>query len=160
MSCRYNADGSYVCDNFTNIVEHFEAPKQCYGAKATNDCETCKDVMMAFAATERKQLMMDPSKMTQCTNCKVILDALKVSKLNYDTTQIAHCTKTVIGNNGLISCDRYCQGIGGKAWNSELPDEWKGAKCYDTNSTAAGCFGVLGKPINCKCVMTGTGWKK
>jgi len=37
--------------------------------------------------------------------------------------------KRVVGNNGTVSCSRYCNGIGGKSWNNELPSTWKGAVC-------------------------------
>lgn len=35
----------------------------------------------------------------------------------------------VFGNNGTVSCSRYCNGTRGKAWNNELPSNWKGAVC-------------------------------
>ena len=37
--------------------------------------------------------------------------------------------KRVYGNNGTVSCDRYCAGTGGSSWNNELPASWGGAVC-------------------------------
>ena len=41
-----------------------------------------------------------------------------------DTTKY----KQVVGLDGNISCEHYCQGYSGVSWNNELPD-WKGAVC-------------------------------
>ncbi len=37
--------------------------------------------------------------------------------------------KSVYVNNGTVSCNRYCGGIGGGSWNNELPPTWGGAMC-------------------------------
>ena len=37
--------------------------------------------------------------------------------------------KWVIGNNGSVSCSKYCHGKNGASWNNELPSDWKGAQC-------------------------------
>lgn len=207
MSCQYNADGSFVCQNtprqriFSNVVEHFEngcygadnakkcntcaevikaysdkkwkydtknfvqCKEQCYGARPTDDCVTCKDVIGAFVASKPKNmdalqyiLSKDPSKFSQCTTCQMVIDAYVANKLPVNHNQIPQCIKTVTNKDGSVTCDKYCQGTGGKSWNSELPQDWNGAKCFDTNNTAAGCYGIPGKPIQCKCVRTGAGW--
>ena len=85
-------------------------------------------------------------------------------------------TKTVIANNGSVSCETYCQGVAGKSWNGELPMDWYGAKCIGTTvpgntcSTVPGltkgpyCSGIppssapYGCPQDCICQETGTGW--
>jgi len=85
-------------------------------------------------------------------------------------------TKTTIANNGSVSCETYCQGVGGKSWNQELPQDWYGAKCVGTSvpgntcSTVPGmtkgpfCTGnpagssPYGCPQNCVCQETGDGW--
>ena len=85
-------------------------------------------------------------------------------------------TKTVIANNGSVSCERYCQGVAGKSWNGELPMDWYGAKCIGTTVQGNTCSTVPGMtrgpyctgnppassnygcPQNCVCQETGTGW--
>jgi hypothetical protein len=87
-------------------------------------------------------------------------------------------TKTTIANNGSVSCETYCQGVGGKSWNLELPQDWYGAKCVGTSvpgntcSTVPGatkgpfCTGTpagsspYGCPQNCVCQETGDGWNQ
>ena len=87
-------------------------------------------------------------------------------------------TKTVMGNNGSVSCETYCAGISGRSWNNELPQDWYGAKCIGTTvpgntcSTVPGatkgpyCTGnppgssSTGCPQNCVCQETGTGWSQ
>ena len=87
-------------------------------------------------------------------------------------------TKTVIANNGSVSCDTYCAGIAGKSWNDELPYDWYGAKCIGTTVTGNTCSTVPGMskgpycsgippssapygcPQNCLCQETGTGWSQ
>lgn len=87
-------------------------------------------------------------------------------------------TKTTIANNGSVSCETYCQGVGGKSWNQELPQDWFGAKCVGTTvpgntcSTVPGmtkgpfCTGnpagssPYGCPQNCVCQETGDGWNQ
>jgi hypothetical protein len=67
-------------------------------------------------------------------------------------------TQTVKGNNGAVTCQRYCEGVSGKSWNGELPDDWNGAKCKGTTHPAYNCDGLLkdsecgtwGKPSNDK----------
>ena len=36
---------------------------------------------------------------------------------------------TVYGNNGSVSCTKYCHGSGGRQWGGGLPADWKGAQC-------------------------------
>ena len=87
-------------------------------------------------------------------------------------------TKTVIANNGSVSCDTYCAGVGGKSWNNELPQDWYGARCIGTTVTGNTCSTVPGAtkgpyctgnppasapygcPQNCVCQETGTGWSQ
>jgi hypothetical protein len=44
-------------------------------------------------------------------------------------TPVPTTDKRVYGNNGTVSCDRYCAGTGGRSWNNELPASWNGAVC-------------------------------
>ena len=64
------------------------------------------------------------------------------------------------GNNGTVSCDRYCRGPGGGGpWNNELPREWNGAKCVGTpNNPGVGCNAGFNGQLVCLCEKTGTGW--
>jgi len=69
------------------------------------------------------------------------------------------------GNNGSVSCETYCKGVGGGPWNNELPAAWNGAKCVATDNPAYGCSvapgmirGPYSSALGCKCQKTGTGW--
>ena len=64
------------------------------------------------------------------------------------------------GNNGTVTCDRYCRGPGGGGpWNNELPREWNGAKCVGTpNNPGVGCGAGFNGQLVCLCEKTGTGW--
>ena len=76
--------------------------------------------------------------------------------LNSDMKQIIslnHDEQTVIGNNGTVSCNTYCQGEGGHSWNNELPESWSGAVCVGSNLENNSCSKVrgLGTGLQCKC---------
>lgn len=66
------------------------------------------------------------------------------------------------GNNGTVSCETYCGGIGGGPWGNELPRAWNGAKCVNSPShPSVDCGrapGFMGGFV-CKCQRTGSGWK-
>jgi len=67
--------------------------------------------------------------------------------------------QTCYGNNGSVSCDRYCRGIGGGPWNGELPRSWNGAQCAGYDSDIGGCYTTFRRPgAGCVCEETGTGW--
>jgi hypothetical protein len=65
----------------------------------------------------------------------------KLSKINNDITvykreqdtyyqnAVQYQRQNVIMNNGTVTCNKYCHGIGGLSWNNELPIAWKGAQC-------------------------------
>ena len=64
------------------------------------------------------------------------------------------------GDNGSVSCDRYCGGIYGRPWNGELPQSWNGAKCVGYAPDIGGCYNTFSRPgAGCVCEPTGTGWK-
>lgn len=63
-------------------------------------------------------------------------------------------------NEGLVSCDEYCQGSKGKPSRFELPANWNGAKCVGTEFASVGCDVIANTAIKCNCEMTGTGWRK
>ena len=64
------------------------------------------------------------------------------------------------GDNGSVSCDRYCGGIGGRPWNGELPQSWNGAKCVGYAPDIGGCYNTFSRSgAGCVCEPTGTGWK-
>lgn len=64
------------------------------------------------------------------------------------------------GDNGSVSCDRYCGGIGGKPWNGELPESWNGARCAGYAPDIGGCYTTFSRSgAGCVCEPTGTGWK-
>jgi hypothetical protein len=87
-------------------------------------------------------------------------------------------TQTVRANNGTVSCETYCQGIGGRSWNNELPMDWYGAKCIGTTVPGNTCATVPGAtkgpfctgnppgstpygcPQDCLCQETGGGWNQ
>ena len=55
------------------------------------------------------------------------------------------------GNNGAVSCDKYCRGPGnGSSWNNELPSYWNGAKSVSEYWNGNG--------RSCLCEATGQGW--
>jgi|LakMenE18May11ns_1017448.scaffolds.fasta_scaffold8210602_1 hypothetical protein len=67
-----------------------------------------------------------------------------------------------VGNNGSVSCDKYCQGINGAPWNNELPVDWNGANCSEakdavTNQTVS-CSATHGKHVKCLCKKSDIGW--
>jgi hypothetical protein len=67
----------------------------------------------------------------------------------------------VIGNDGSVSCQDYCEGVYGKPWNGELPMSWNGAVCIGTPTDPnIGCNKVTGKPVVCRCQRSGQGWYK
>lgn len=70
-------------------------------------------------------------------------------------------TQIVIGNNGDVSGNTYCAGIGGKPWNNELPVSWNGATCVSTNLPDASCTKAPGQMVGMTvvCKPTGRGWK-
>ena len=59
--------------------------------------------------------------------------------------------KVVGGNNGNVSCNRYCRGTGGNSWNNEMPG-WKGAKCVAGGSNLdKPCAYTQGSLTKCIC---------
>ena len=87
-------------------------------------------------------------------------------------------TQTARANNGTVSCETYCQGIGGSSWNGELPHDWYGAKCIGTTVPGNTCTTIPGAtkgpyctgnpagsspygcPQDCLCQETGEGWNQ
>jgi hypothetical protein len=71
--------------------------------------------------------------------------------------------KNIYGNNGSTTCERYCSGVAGVAWNSELPHEWNGAACAGHSSDIKDCYSNFsfqpGKS-SCVCQQTGSGWRQ
>ncbi len=65
--------------------------------------------------------------------------------------------RMVVGNNGTVSCDMYCNGLGGLSWNGELPADWKGAQCetagiYQTTGCSyVGKDGSTPSGLYCTC---------
>lgn len=76
--------------------------------------------------------------------------------------------RVVVRNDGSVSGQRYCAGVGEKPWNNELPFTWMGAKCVSAGFNATGdpagvdCNTIPGsKPgFRVKCIMTNGGWAK
>jgi hypothetical protein len=67
--------------------------------------------------------------------------------------------KDVYGNNGSVTCERYCGGVGGRSWNGELPADWNGARCVGTpGNPSLGCHSGSSAGITCRCQKTGKGW--
>ena len=72
--------------------------------------------------------------------------------------------QTVYRNDGTVSGDRYCGGVGGKSWGGELPQEWNGAKCVSAginSTTGVSCATIPGPKTGFQiiCEKTGLGWK-
>ena len=64
------------------------------------------------------------------------------------------------GDDGSVSCDRYCGGLGGRPWNGELPQSWNGARCAGYAPDIGGCYTTFSRSgAGCVCEPTGTGWK-
>jgi len=59
--------------------------------------------------------------------------------------------RSVVGNNGSVSCDRYCHGINRAPWNWELPYSWNGARGVGP-AYPQDAGGI------CICQKTGGGW--
>lgn len=63
------------------------------------------------------------------------------------------------GDNGSVTCNQYCAGIGGRPWNNELPIVWNGAICVGTNDPQVGCNdNWSNKAVQCKCEKYQRGW--
>jgi hypothetical protein len=66
--------------------------------------------------------------------------------------------RMVVGNNGTVSCDMYCHGLGGLSWNGELPADWKGAQCETAGIYQTTGCGYVGKdgstPSGLYCTCT------
>ena len=64
-------------------------------------------------------------------------------------------TQKIGGNNGTVSCTRYCGGVNGGPWNNMLPVSWQGAKCVSaaigTCDTVAGLITTGGGDTSCVC---------
>jgi hypothetical protein len=57
--------------------------------------------------------------------------------LDYNIAQFANDAsnnKWVRGNNGSVTCNKYCHGKNGASWNNELPSNWKGAQCLSAGA--------------------------
>jgi hypothetical protein len=80
-------------------------------------------------------LMIDPTTPAGNASCRITTGG----EINTDDTVAsygANCktipsSAMIYGNNGTISCQKYCHGQNGTPWQgpSELPSEWKGAQC-------------------------------
>lgn len=72
----------------------------------------------------------------------------------------------VVGNNGTVSCDKYCRGPSSMGWgppgpwNGELPRSWNGATCTSTSNPSVSCDTTPGlrTGFKCKCAPNGAGW--
>jgi hypothetical protein len=72
----------------------------------------------------------------------------------------------VMGNNGTVSCNRYCRGALGGSWNNELPGNWRGGKCSSGGINANIPCSYIGREpgrngLPCRCVRDdSTPWAK
>jgi hypothetical protein len=68
--------------------------------------------------------------------------------------------QVIHGNNGTVSCNRYCRGLWGGPWNGELPREWNGAKCAGYDPVIGGCDVNFQRNsgAGCICEADGKGW--
>ena len=80
----------------------------------------------------------------------------------HNPTGKPHTAQNVYGNNGTVSCETYCRGVGGGPWNGELPREWNGAKCIGSPSNPdLPCNTTIGfrGGFVCTCEKAGGGWR-
>ena len=71
--------------------------------------------------------------------------------------------KPIYSNNGTTTCERYCSGVNGGAWNNELPNEWNGASCVGHSSDIKDCYSPFtfhNGVSSCVCQRTGSGWRQ
>lgn len=95
---------------------------------------------MDFAINDREPTVtLLRSKLVELQN-KITAYKTAVSEhysIEYQRRAIAENTtdiKRVKGNNGTVSCNKYCHGNGGTSWNRELPSNWKGAQCLSAGA--------------------------
>jgi hypothetical protein len=72
------------------------------------------------------------------------------------------------GNNGTVSCSRFCGGINGGPWGPSLPNSWNGANCLSasveghSNITACDVIPASVTGVNsttaCACQKSDLGW--
>jgi hypothetical protein len=79
---------------------------------------------MDFYSTDREPTITDIKTLIADLNEKITN-----YKTAYNPKKMESNAVMVKGNNGTVSCNKYCHGIGGKSWNNELPIAWKGAQC-------------------------------
>ena len=85
-------------------------------------------------------------------NSLYIKDKINDKWQGYQMNEITEVT--VYRNNGTVSCDTYCHGIGdGFSWNNELPTDWNGATCVSSNLENNSCSIIPGyrSGFQCKC---------
>jgi len=63
--------------------------------------------------------------------------------------------KDVFGNDGTVSCDKYCGGYNSKSYDG-VPSSWYGAQCIGTN--IGDCTTAPQRPITCRCMKKASGW--
>jgi hypothetical protein len=75
----------------------------------------------------------------------------------WPATTDANNYKQVSGNNGTVSCDRYCAGYQGGPWNNEL-SSWGGAYCVAAGiNNDEPCAQVKGSSTKCLCKRNDAG---
>jgi len=85
-------------------------------------------------------------------------DPVFISGLGETSDRLVGVTKNVYGNNGSVSCTKYCGGTNFGSWNNELPGDWFGAKCIKTSNPKYTCDMKPQGPIECTCAPSGSGW--
>ena len=79
------------------------------------------------------------------------------SRKLYSLSATGRDEQRVFADNGTASCTRYCGGVGGNPWNSELPVAWGGASCLSAgknNNLACSYVGVdpaTAGQLQCTC---------
>jgi hypothetical protein len=81
-----------------------------------------------------------------------------ITGLGEKSKRLVGASKTVYGNNGSVSCTKYCGGTNFGPWNGELPGDWFGAKCIKTSNPKYTCDMKPQGSIQCTCAPSGTGW--
>ena len=164
-------------------VPGYSAAINCFGNKPANDAWNKLSPSISIGDKGRLNGTVPGGSVLPFHKDKWSRYSIPSDSKTYPAATTPQCTpassrqKVVVSNNGTVSCDTYCRGVGGHSWNAEMPAEWNGAKCVGSSDSRYGCKGVPGAvngaycekgkdkgdgngscPQSCTCEATGTGW--
>ena len=171
-----NANGPTIITGVASDTDYYFHKYQCYG----NNCETTADQCLQYKNTDRNIPDNCLAPLWKEAGCSAPLPNTGWWKLETKTmvqndmsawaslpdyTHRVSCYgedkskwpgldekyKRVYGNNGLVSCNQYCNNSQGKA---ELPSSWNGASCVAAGQNSdEDCSNVSGaSSINTQCI--------